>query len=110
MVEPWMMFTLDQGQELIDNINFEWTTINNVNGIKFTSKTDSYKYIFLPAGGRWYDATHDIAGSYGFYWSTAFNDSSTPRGIDFNSGFIRMNHDSRYRGRSIRPLAPKRPW
>ena len=54
MGKPWMMFTKEQAQELIDNTTYEWTTINGVNGRKFTSKTDSSKYIFLPAAGVWY--------------------------------------------------------
>ena len=45
MGEPWMMFTKDQGQELIDNTTSEWTTVNGVNGRKFTSKADSSKLI-----------------------------------------------------------------
>ena len=57
MGSPWKMFTQTQGQELIDGTNSTWTTINGVNGRKFTSKTDSSKYIFLPAGGYWNSAT-----------------------------------------------------
>ena len=49
----WHMPTSAQMDELIDNTNNEWTTVNNVNGYKFTSKTDSSKYIFLPAAGLW---------------------------------------------------------
>ena len=54
MGSPWKMFTQAQGQELIDGTNSTWTTINGINGRKFTSKTDTSKYIFLPAGGYWY--------------------------------------------------------
>ena len=53
MGEPWMMFTKDQGQELIDHTTSTWTTINGVNGRKFTSKTNSSKYIFLPSASTW---------------------------------------------------------
>ena len=58
MGSPWKMFTQAQGQELIDGTNSTWTTINGVNGRKFTSKTDSSKYIFLPAGGDWNYENH----------------------------------------------------
>ena len=54
------MFTHTQGQELIDNTTSAWTTIKGVNGRKFTSKTDSSKYIFLPAGGGW-DGTNNFS-------------------------------------------------
>ena len=53
-----MMFTKDQGKELIDNTTSVWTTINGVNGRKFISKTNTSKYIFLPAGGYWEGTTH----------------------------------------------------
>ena len=36
-----MMFTKDQGQELIDNTTSEWITLNNTNGRKFINKTDT---------------------------------------------------------------------
>ena len=49
MREPWMMLTKDQGQELIGNTTSTWNSINGVNGRKFTNKTDTSKYIFLPA-------------------------------------------------------------
>lgn len=45
------MPTREQLIELIANTTYEWTSINGVNGGKFTSKTDSSKYIFLPAAG-----------------------------------------------------------
>lgn len=45
------MPTLDQTIELISNTNTEWTTIDGVIGRKFISKTDSSKYIFIPAVG-----------------------------------------------------------
>ena len=53
MGEPWMTPTYDQGLEMIDNTDSEWTTINGVNGYKFFNKTDFSKYIFLPAAGKW---------------------------------------------------------
>lgn len=49
MGSQWKIFTQTQGQELIDGTNSTWTSINGVNGRKFISKTDSTKYIFLPA-------------------------------------------------------------
>lgn len=48
----WRMPTSDELRELLDNTDSEWTTINGVNGRKFTSKTDTSKYIFFPAAGN----------------------------------------------------------
>ena len=106
MGSPWKMFTQAQGQELIDGTNFTWTSINGVNGRKFTSKTDSYKYIFLPAGGVWSDTTHDSAGTHGYYWSTAIFDSNTLHTwvLDFNSSDVIITTGRRFRGFSIRAV------
>lgn len=53
----WMMPTNDQINELFTNTNYEWVTNYNgsgINGGKFISKTDSSKFIFIPAGGYWH--------------------------------------------------------
>lgn len=43
--------TKTQLEELIAETNYEWTTINGTSGMKFTSKVDSSKWIFIPATG-----------------------------------------------------------
>ena len=72
---PWKMFTQDQGHELIDGTTSTYITLNGVNGRKFTSKTNSTKYIFLPLAQSWYN-TSFINPSYGQYWLTTWYDSS----------------------------------
>ena len=69
MGSPWKMPTKDQCQEL-KNTNHTWTTINGVNGGKFTSKTDSSKYIFLPAGGQWSNTNFFGTNTYNYSWTT----------------------------------------
>ena len=76
MGSPWKMFTQDQGDKLINGTNRIWTTINGVNGYKFTSKTDSSKYIFLPAAGAWVNKNISGATTTGYYWSVTFYDDS----------------------------------
>ena len=71
------MFTQAQGQELINGTNSTWTTINGVNGRKFTSKTDSSKYVFFPAGGGWKDTNYVQSNEHCYYRSaTIWSDSS----------------------------------
>ena len=97
-----MMPTYIQEKELLDNAPSEWITINGVNGRKITSKTNSSKYIFLPAGGYYRDTTRHDAGSYGSYWST-----TRPSGIwvlSFNSSYIRIGLTDGYLGLSIRAV------
>ena len=100
------MFTKTQGQELIDHTTSTWTTINGVNGRKFTSKTDSSKYIFLPAGGYWWDLSNNTGNSYGFYWSAVINtpDTSTAWNLNFHSSNVGMNNRARIFAYSIRSI------
>ena len=100
-----MMFTKTQGQELIDHTTSTWTTINGVNGRKFTSKTDSSKYIFLPAGGYWYDATRYNAGKIGAYYSTACYDPTGTWQLSVSSSLVSINYTiNRYGARLLRSI------
>ena len=114
MREPWMMFTKTQGQELIDNTISEWITLNNTNGRKFINKTDTSKYIFLPAAGYWYysesyGSTYYLDGSLAQYWSITGDSSYTSYAwyIQFLNDRLRTEIGNRGDGQSIRPV---RPW
>ena len=68
----WCMPTLDDIIELLDNCSNEWTTHNNVNGRKFTSKSNGSS-IFLPATGYRLSGVpyKDLnVGTDGVYWSS----------------------------------------
>ena len=97
MGSRWKMFTQAQGQELIDGTNSAWVTLNGVNGRMFISKKDS-KYIFLPAGGHWYNTGSYNVESEGHFWTTTWlstsgqdaclfyiYDDSVPRPVGFTS-------------------------
>ena len=68
-----MIPTYDQGIELIskNNTTHKWTG----SGYKLTSKTYTSKYIFLPAGGYWWDANHYFTRSRCYYWCTKLDQS-----------------------------------
>ena len=61
----WHIPTTDQINELIDNTTTAWTTSNGVNGIRFTSKKDGSKTIFIPAAGATLNGSIDFRGSIG---------------------------------------------
>lgn len=65
----WHMPTKTQFEELIANTTYEWTTINGVNGGKFTAQNGNY--VFFPAAGYYGKggSQYDV-GDYGFYWSS----------------------------------------
>ena len=100
----WRMPTDAEFNELKENTNYEWTTINGVNGGKFTSKTDGTKYVFFPAAGYCNDGTHDDAGSYSYIWSSTLNSSNVINGmyINFSSGGRDMDYVNRCLGFSVR--------
>ena len=56
-------------EELLNKTTVTWTTLNGVNGRKFTASNGNS--IYLPAAGyRWGSEVLD-AGSYSYYWSTS---------------------------------------
>ena len=102
----WVMPSKEQLDELRNNCTYEWTTVNGVKGVRFTSKKNS-KSIFLPAAGRRIDSVLSSAGSVGYYWSS----SQLPSGTDnayslyFYSGNTDWYYDYRYGGFTVRPVS-----
>ena len=90
-----------------DKVSDEWTTVNGINGRKFTDKK-TCNSIFLPATGirgRTIGVLLD-AGLNGFYWCSA-SGSSTEEAyyLNFSSGYAHQyGHDRRY-GSAIRCVA-----
>ena len=103
------MPTQDDIQELIDNTFHEWVenfNNSNVNGMKFISKTDTSKYIFIPAAGYCDGSSVNRVGYSGHVWSSSL-DTSYPFnawGLLFSSGYCSMGSYRRFLGRSIRPV------
>ena len=101
------MPTNDDFQELLDNTTNEWTQVNGVKGVKFTSKIDESKYIFIPAAGICGDGSMYGVGEYGDVWSSSLNNTitTTAWSLAFNSDDCHMfNHYVNCVGLSIRPV------
>lgn len=105
----YRMPTQDDFQELIDETDNELVEDFNgsgVNGYKFTNKSDSSKYIFLPAAGFCDGSNLDSVGEEGDYWSSSL-DTGRPSiacYLYFNNEKVYMFNDSRYYGFSVRPV------
>ena len=101
----WRMPTKKEFEELKDNCDWEWTTLDGVSGYRVTGKNGNS--IFLPAAGWRGGASLFSAGEYGTYWS------STPDGSDTQSAYYLYfdsgGHDWRRYGRdgglSVRPVS-----
>lgn len=101
----WCMPTLEDIKELIDNCTREWTTLNGVKGMKFTSKINGNN-IFLPAAGsRWYGVIYS-AGEFGDYRSsTQYPDGSSYAYSLYSDSYGAYWSDGdRYCGQSVRPV------
>lgn len=100
----WRMPTITEMQELIDNCTFEWTTLNGVNGAKFTGPNGNN--IFMPAAGDHNGSDFNFNETRGQYMSSNLSESNAY----FYSGLILTsnNHEvyegNRYVGRSVRPV------
>ena len=69
----WVMPSLTQNKELLENCTSEWTTQNGVDGCKFTGPNGGV--IFLPAAGEHWNVESLHLGSVGYYWSSTLNES-----------------------------------
>ncbi len=102
----WRMPTSYDFQELFENTTYKWTTLNGVNGLMLTSKTNG-NTIFLPAAGDRVNSGFWDSSEYGYYWSSSLHvfDSSTASFLIFN--WVNPNPTSmadRRCGFTIRPV------
>ena len=99
----WRMPTKDECQELYKNTTQSWVTINGVNGRKFTSKTDTSKYIFIPAAGYYYNGSVSEVGTYGYIWSSTISSPySKARFLRFRSSTCGASTTERCYGMPVR--------
>lgn len=101
------MPTKAEWDELIYNTTAEMTTMNGVNGRKFTASNG--ESLFLPAAGHRSDSELYNAGSVGYYWSSSFD---TCYGYPYDAWFFGFGSDDqgimsgslRYYGFSVRAV------
>lgn len=102
----WHMPTREQCRELVEQCEYQWTSVDGVGGGKFTGPNGSS--IFLPAAGSHRDGSdRDYRGSYGEYWSSRLEtDAINGVSVVFNDGdaFL-VSWSNRYGGGSVRPVA-----
>jgi hypothetical protein len=101
----WCVPTLDDIKELLENCTSEWTTLNGVNGRKFTGPNGNS--IFLPAAGFRWDSGLSYAREFGYYWSSTQDPSYSTFAccLYFGSGDPDWDIYTRYFGLSVRPVA-----
>lgn len=98
----WRMPTRAQMKELTANTKYEWTTINGVNGVKFTATNGNY--VFFPAAGYWRDGRKGGVGNYGDYWGSSPSGSNKAYRLYFENGFKVVDDSDRSGGYAVRPV------
>ena len=91
-------------RELTDNCKKEWTSVNGVNGYRFTASNGNS--IFLPAAGSRVGYETAQSGTAGAYWSGSI-EASTPTyaySLGFSANDLAWGTALRYEGLSIRPV------
>ena len=106
----WRMPTIEDFNNLLANCNAEWTTIDGVNGCKFTGKGD-YKYnsIFLPAAGSCdgYPDSNAVVtnqGDRGYYFTSTPKASNIGHALMVTSSSQYLSACNRNTGNSIRAV------
>ena len=98
----WHMPTKTQMQELINNTTYQWTTINGVNGGKFTATNGNY--VFFPAAGRWSNGSQNSVVNFGYCWGSSPDGSGSAYYLGFYNGSRSVYNSSREYGYPVRPV------
>ena len=103
----WRMPTKQELDDLSNNCDWEWTTLNGVKGYCVRGRgAYASASIFLPCAGYGYGTSLYSFGSHGYYWSSVpYSGSYYSWYLDFNSGDHSTDSDG-YRdyGFSVRPV------
>ena len=107
MGSDWRMPTDNDFQELLNNTDNAWVDNfkgTGINGRQFTSRSDTSKYIFIPAAGYHLGTSEKYKGDRDYVWSSSLVTSS-PRSAWYlysSSGNDRVDYYDRYYGLSVR--------
>lgn len=102
---PWHMPTKENFQELYDNTDRGWTTLEGINGWKYMKKTDHSVYVFFPAAGLRQGVSVNYVGVYGIYWSSSWYSANNAYTMSFDISSVNpQNRSSRYGGFSVRAV------
>lgn len=108
--EIWRMPTSAEWQELFDNCNSYWDTVNGVDGYVFQSKVPGFTdaSIFLPAcglrdGDKYEPSNHDYSRQ-GFYWASDLSTSNRANIVVFDMAGFKLHDSNRIYGYSVRAV------
>lgn len=100
--------SVDDFKELYENTVNKASEVNGVSGIKFISKSDESKSIFLPYGGCAVDGEFVGKGGNGNYWSCTIKNMTSDLACSMcfkSEEIMASGNSSRSYGFSIRPVS-----
>ena len=104
----WRMPTKQELSDLCDNCDWARTTMNGVNGYIVSGRGNyASNSIFLPCAGFGLGPSRNLAGSFGYYWSSVpYSDyySSRAWGLLFGFGNPSTGDSLRSDGLPVRPV------
>jgi hypothetical protein len=102
----WRIPTKQELDDLVNNCDWNWTTMNGVNGYEVRGRGDyASASIFLPCAGYGHETSLDLAGSHGSCWSSVpDSDSYRAWHLYFYSGYHHTFNNDRNIGQSVRPV------
>lgn len=113
----WCMPTQEDFQELLDNCDLQWETVNGVDGTRFTSKINGNS-IFFPSAGYRRLCEETGKGQIGYYWSSTLyisqeepdwrpydNHSDAAMYLGFGTGGGTVHKMLRFYGLQVRPVS-----
>ena len=103
--DGWRMPTFTEMNELVQQCDWQWTTLEGVNGYRVTSRTTGGS-IILPAAGYKEGQEVLLAGSAGRYWTATQHryHAGCAMELFFSSDFHYAYFYRRLRGYPIRPV------
>ena len=91
-------------QELDDNCDNIWTTLNGIAGRLFTSKVNG-QVLFIPAAGFFGRSTNTSIGTQSHSWSSSYKSSSAASNFYYSRSQIQVASDGQRRyGFTVRPV------
>ena len=100
----WRMPTEEEYNELKNNCTLTYVTENGVKGCRLTGLNGNS--IFLPFAGDKVGLNLRYNGTYGRYWISSLNSTTSAGTMFFYSNIDEFYTNDRYYGRPIRPVCP----
>ena len=89
--ESWRMPSRAEFRELYNNCTYEWTSVNGVAGLLFTSSINGNS-VFFPASGYYSGTSQTNHGTNGDYWSSTILSELNAYLLSFDSSDVNPNN------------------